>query len=205
MCQGKTAITCPMFKAKEKKSVWTVLFTAGNEAKESFGKDTAFYFVPIKIFASHLMAKVYCEHRVREVQSRYNFLVVDWVNDDTVILYKTGIDDETRHIPYARWEIHETHVDDEVPADFHYPQIEKENEVLRNECWNLRKQLADVKQRNAVAATYATMWDGGKDYTKEQVLQNLNTVKDVLAGDHSKVLELYENWKKEEDKGRRLG
>lgn len=196
MCQGKTAIKCPMFKAKEKKSVWVVLYTVGNEAKESFGKETAFDFAPMRIFASHLMAKVYCEQHARDVQYRYNYLVEDWANDDTLILYKT---DETRHIPYARWEIHETDIDDEIPTDFHYPQIEKENKVLREECWNLRKCLAEVTQRNAVAATYATMWDGGRDYTKEHVLQNLNTVRDVLAGDHAKVRELYENWKKHEE------
>ena len=198
MCQGKTAIKCPMFKAKEKKSVWVVLHTLSKEAEEPFGNGTAFDFVPMKIFASHLMAKVYCERRAREAQFRHDFSVVDWVNDDTVILYKTGMEDDTRRIPYARWEIHETDIDDEIPADFHYPQIEKENKVLREECWNLRKQLADVKQRNAVAATYATMWDGGRDYTKEHVLQNLNTVRDVLAGDHAKVRELYEAWKKKE-------
>ena len=182
-----------------KRKCFVVLFTVGREAKEVFGNETAMDFSPLKIFASNLMAKVYCEHRAREFQSKDKTTIIDWKNADTLLLYKregekqAGVD--------FRWEIYETEIDDHVPADFHYPQIETENEVLRNECCRLRKELADVIQRNAVAATYATMWDGGRDYTKEHVLQNLHIVKDVLAGDHAKVQELYEAWKKSEGGG----
>ena len=193
MCQKPTETT----NDKPKRKCFVVLFTCGREAKEEFGNETAIDFSPIKIFSSNLRAKVYCEHRAREFQDNFKSITLYWENDSTLILYKQ--EGEKQAELDFRWEIYETEIDDDVPADFHYPQIEKENEVLRNECYRLRKELADVTQRNAVAATYATMWDGGRNYNKERVLENLHIVKDVLAGDHAKVRELYEKWKKNEE------
>ena len=193
MCQKPTETT----NDKPKRKCFVVLFTCGREAKEEFGNETAIDFCPIKIFASTLMAKVHCEHLAREFQRKSKSIIIDWENDSTLLLYKQ--EGEKQAELEFRWEIYETEIDDDVPADFHYPQIEKENEVLRNECYRLRKELADVTQRNAVAATYATMWDGGRNYNKERVLENLHIVKDVLAGDHAKVRELYEKWKKNEE------
>lgn len=193
MCRGPVNPS----EQKTKRKCFVVLFTCGREAKEAFGNETAMDFSPIKIFASNLMARVYCEHKAREFQSKDKTILIDWLDESTLLLYKQ--DGEKNAELDQRWEIYETDIDDNVPSDFHYPQIEKENEVLRNECWNLRKQLSEVTQRNAVAATYATMWDGGRDYTKEHVLENLHTVKEVLAGDHAKIRELYEGWKKSEE------
>lgn len=190
MCQKPTETT----NDKPKRKCFVVLFTCGREAKEEFGNETAMDFSPLKIFASNLMARVYCEHRGREFQSKDKTIILEWENADTLYLYKQEGDKQEELD--CKFEIYETDIDDDVPADFHYPQIEKENEVLRNECYRLRKELADVTQRNAVAATYATMWDGGWNYTKERVLENLHIVKDVLEGDHKKVTELFENWLK---------
>ena len=175
---------------------FVVLFTLGREAEKSFGKETAIDFSPLRIFASELMARCYCEQHGREFQRIDKTIILDWMNRDTLLLYKQ-VGDRKEQIN-CRFEIHETVIDEDFPSDFHYPPIEKENEVLRLECYRLRKELAEVTQRNAVAATYATMWDGGRDYTKESVLDILNTVRDVLAGDHAKVRELYETWKKKE-------
>jgi len=193
MCQKPTETT----NDKPKRKCFVVLFTCGREAKEEFGNETAMDFSPLKIFASNIMARVYCERRGRKFQSKDKTIIREWENPDTLLLYKQE-GDKQEELDY-RFEIYETDIDDDVPADFHYPLIEKENEVLRNECYRLRKELADVTQRNAVAATYATMWDGGWNYTKERVLENLQIVKDVLAGDHAKVQELYEKWKKYEE------
>ena len=190
MCQKPTETT----NNKPKRKCFVVLFTCGREAKEEFGNETAIDFSPIKIFSSNLRAKVYCEHRAREFQDNFKSITLYWENDSTLRLYKQ--EGEKQAELDFRWEIYETEIDDDVPSDFHYPQIEKENEVLRNECYRIRKELADVTQRNAVAATYATMWDGGWNYTKEMVLENLHIVKDVLAGDHKKVTEIFENWLK---------
>ena len=190
MCQKPTEIK----ETNTKHKCFVVLFTCGREAKEAFGSETAMDFSPLKIFASNLMARVYCEHRAREFQSKDKTIILEWENAYTLLLYKQE-GDKQEELDY-RFEIYETDIDDDVPSDFHYPQIEKENEVLRNECYRLRKELADVTQRNAVAATYATMWDGGWNYTKERVLENLHIVKDVLEGDHKKVTELFENWLK---------
>ena len=193
MCQKPTETT----NDKPKRKCFEVLFTCGREAIEEFSNEAAIDFSPIKIFSSKLRAKVYCEHRAREFQGNSKSIILDWENDSTLLLYKQ--EGEKQAKLDFRWDIYEIEIDDDVPADFHYPQIEKENEVLRNECYRLRKELADVTQRNAVAATYATMWDGGWNYTKERVLENLHIVKDVLAGDHAKVRELYEAWKKNEE------
>ena len=194
MCQKPTETT----NDKPKRKCFVVLFTCGREAKEEFGNETAIDFSPIKIFSSNLRAKVYCEYRAREFQENFKSITLYWENDSTLLLYKQ--EGEKQAELDFRWEIYETEIDDDVPADFHYPQIEKENEVLRNECYLLRKALADVTQRNAVAATYATMWGGGLNYTKERVLENLHIVKDVLAGDHKKVTELFEEWLKQREK-----
>lgn len=180
---------------KKNLKCFVVLVTLDRDAREAFGIETAYDFQPIKIFASEIMAKSYCETRAQEWAriAKFSSAKIHWLNDYTLVC------DVEDYFNAQRWEIHGTVIDDAVPSDFHYPQIEKENEVLRNECYRLRKELADVTQRNAVAATYATMWDGGRDYTKERVLDNLHAVKDVLAGDHAKVLELFEAWKKTEE------
>ena len=196
MCQKPTENK----ETNTKHKCFVVLFTCGDEAKKAFGSETAMDFSPLKIFASNLMARVYCECRAREFQSKDKTITLEWENADTLLLYKQD-GDKQEELDY-RFEIWETEIDDDVPSDLHYPQIEKENEVLRNECYRLRKELADVTQRNAVAATYATMWDGGWNYTKERVLDNLHIVKDVLAGDHAKITELYEAWKKSEGEGK---
>ena len=193
MCQKPTETT----NDKPKRKCFVVLFTCGREAKEEFGNETAIDFSPIKIFSSNLRAKVYCEHIGREFQKNSKSIILDWENDSTLLLYKQ--EGEKQAELGSRFEIYETEIDDDVPADFHYPQIEKENEALRNECYRLRKELADVTQRNAVAATYATLWDGGWNYTKERVLENLHIVKDVLAGDHAKVRVLFEEWLKQRE------
>ena len=182
MCQGTTAIK---EDSPQKKSVFVVTFTAmaRDAAPDGF----------LKVFASKLRAKSYIEKTASHWVGPGNFAgTLSWINDDEMIQYVNGK-------AACKWRIEETDIDDEVPSDFRYPPIEKENEVLRNECYRLRKELADVTQRNAVAATYATMWDGGREYTKERVLDNLQIVKAVLAGDHQKVQELYEAWKRNEE------
>ena len=182
----------------ERKRCFVVVFTCDREAKETFGNKTAMDFSPLKIFASNLMAKSYCERRGRELQSTDKARILDWENDSTLLVYKQ-IGGNQAEEDY-RFEIYETIIDDSVPSNFTYPPIEKENEVLRQECYRLRKELADLTQRNAVAATYATMWDGGYNYTKERVLEILHIVKDVLDGDYKKVTELYEKWERQEKK-----
>lgn len=193
MCQKPTETKDTNTKPK----CFVVLYTTGKEAEEKFGIETSRDFLPLKIFSSKANAKYYCYRMGLQKKGDDNAIVLHWENEDTLLLFKFNGEnyDELR----SRWEIHSTDIDSDVPVDFNDPQIEKENEVLRNECYRLRKELAEVTQRNAVAATYATMWDGGRDYTKERVLDNLQIVKDVLAGDHLKVRELYETWKKNEE------
>ena len=176
-----------------------VLCTCGEEAKEQFCETTAVDFSPLKVFSSTLRAKDYCEKKAREVISRNKDkrLVYNWESDTTLYIYHYNGEN---YDDAWRFEIHETEVDNAVPIDFTYPAIEKENESLREECWILRRRMAAVMARNAVAASYATMWDGGYNYTKERVLEVLHKVKDVLAEDYDRSRELFEAWKKEEEK-----
>ena len=183
---------------KEKRKCAVVLFSVGEEAKMQFNTSSAWYFGPLKIFSSTLRAKDFCEKKARELIGRDSSLVLHWENEATLrLLKKNG---ESYDEVDSCFEIYETEIDDNVPANFHYPPIEEENEALRNECWILRRRMAAVMARNAVAASYATMWDGGYNYTKERVLEVLHKVKDVLAEDHDISRELFEAWKKEEEK-----
>lgn len=193
MCKKPTETKEPEAKRK----CFVVLYTTGKEAEEKFGLGTSNDFLPLKIFSSQSNARYYCYQMGLKKKGNDINIVLHWENDDTLLLFK--FNGENYDELQSRWEIHSTEIDSDVPVDFNDPQIERENEVLRNECYRLRKELAEVTQRNAVAATYATMWDGGRDYTKERVLDNLQIVKDVLAGDHLKVRELYETWKRNEE------
>ncbi len=185
MCQGKTAIETTKDKAKK---CFVVMFGIVFNREEPLACDR---LTPVKVFASKTKAKAFIENETNKHKGEWKFTESLWSTDYEFYA--------TNHQVTYFWGIYEPELDDEVPSDFHYPPIENENEVLRNECYRLRRELAEVTQRNAVAATYATMWDGGRDYTKEAVLDNLQTVRDVLAGDHAKVRELYEDWKKNEE------
>lgn len=182
MCQEKTDIK----QEQPRKTVWVVLYSDGGDKTP----DGA-----LKVFSSKLRAKVYCEEKGKQwyADSPNTKGEGHWINDYTYAIFKPN------GSSICTWNLEETVIDNDVESNFCYPQVEKENEVLRNECYRLRRELAEVTQRNAVAATYATMWDGGRDYTKERVLDNLQIVKDVLAGDHLKVRELYETWKRNEE------
>lgn len=186
MCQKPIETT----NDKPKRKCFVVLFSIPydqDESEQPFSIKNADDYSPIKVFTSLVRAKSYIEKAAESHKEQFGIVETYWENEFTFWGVK-----ENKH--EYKWEINETDLDDEVESDFHYPPIEKENDVLRKECYRLRKDLADVTQRNAVAATYATMWDGGWNYTKERVLEILHIVRDVLAGDHQKVTELFENW-----------
>ena len=171
---------------KPRKTVWVVLYLDRDDKAPSGA---------LKALSSKFRAKAYCEATGKKWFSEPNKIVGSgfWANDYTYILAKPN--GET----ICKWVLEETVIDDDVEDTFSYAPIEKENEALRNECARLRKELAEVMQRNAAAACYATMWDGGIDYTKETVLDNLFAVREILAGDHKKVMELFESWKRNEE------
>lgn len=156
--------------------------------------------LPLKIFASKLRAKAYCEEKAKSMMCQHADLFGDskplWLNDTEYILTTS----DQRYT--FKWSIDETDVDDEVEADFRRPEIELENGALRRENVQLRKTLSEVKGRNAAAACYATMWDGGWDYTKEAVIENLHKVRAILEDDHhSGILdEMFADWQKSHNK-----
>ena len=169
-----------------RKTVWVVLYCDRDDINPSGA---------LKVLSSKFRAKAYCEEVGKKWFSEPHKIEGSgfWANDYTYVLAKPN--GET----ICTWVLEETVIDDDVEDSFRYPPIEKENAALRKECQCLREAIVEVTQRNAAAACYATMWDGGLDYTKEAVLDNLAAVREILFGDHKKIRELYEAWKKNEE------
>lgn len=79
------------------------------------------------------------------------------------------------------------------------PEIEKENLALKAENKELRKKLGHVEGLNAAAKCYLTMYDGGWQYAKEHVLENMHAARSILEDEESgnaKINEMFENWLK---------
>lgn len=127
--------------------------------------------LPLKIFSSYQLAKNYVESR-ETLKGKEWF----WESVDKLVVKV----DDTYDLVY---QIHDCYVDDSIPDDFKVPEIEKENIALTNENRQLKKELSEANVKIARAASYATMWDGGYDYTKEAVLENLHMVRSILKGD----------------------
>ena len=129
---------------------------------------------PLRIFSSYQLAKHFCEERAsREILGKtYEW---HWDNYETLVVEVNDKYDMVYHIRDAK-------VEDDIPDDFRVPEIEKENRALMEENRQLRKEISDANVKIAKALSYATMWDGGYDYTKEAVLENLHVVRGILKG-----------------------
>lgn len=126
--------------------------------------------IPLKIFSSYQLAKNYVESR-KTLKGKEWF----WESVDKLVVKV----DDTYDMVY---QIHDCAVDDSIPDDFKVPEIEKENIALTKENRQLKKEISEANGKIARAASYATMWDGGYDYTKEAVLENLHMVRSILDG-----------------------
>ena len=77
------------------------------------------------------------------------------------------------------------------------PEVEKENLALKTENKELRKKLSHAEGLNAAARCYLVMYDGGWQYAKEHVLENMHAAKHILedgeAG-NAKINEMFEKW-----------
>ena len=60
------------------------------------------------------------------------------------------------------------------------PFIEKENLALKAENDELRNKLADANGIISKARSLITMWDGGWNYDKEHILNNVHKAKEIL-------------------------
>ena len=77
------------------------------------------------------------------------------------------------------------------------PEVEKENLALKTENKELRKKLSHVEGLNAAAKYYLTMYDGGWQYAKEHVLENMHFARFILEDGergNAKIYEMFESW-----------
>ena len=137
------------------------------------GEEDDDFPTPLKMFPSFLLAKDYAEKCARKHLKGKDWL---WENCDTLV---AKIDNEYEQM----YEIHDCEVDESIPSEFKMPDIEKENHALCEEVRQLKKELGESKAKIAEAHAYAHMWDGGYDYTKEAVLENLHMVRSILEDD----------------------
>ena len=152
------------YNLSEKRKVFCVT------CQTSYHKELDGFETPLKIFSSYQLAKNYAESR--EVLKGKEW---HWESVDTMVV---KIDDDYDMV----YQIHDCYVDDSIPDDFKVPEIEKENIALINENRQLKKELSEANCKIARAASYATMWDGGYEYTKEAILENLHMVRSILDG-----------------------
>ena len=80
---------------------------------------------------------------------------------------------------FQAYEIEEVEVEEEVMLP-ELPEIERENLSLKNENVELREKLANAERSIAEAKCWLTMWDGGWNYDKKHILNNVHTAKSIL-------------------------
>ena len=156
--------------------------------------DIGEYFSILKALPSKMLAHQYveekCKKRLKESFKPDN---AHWENDLTYY-YE---DDKNEKWSYI-YEIEPVDLDESIELQ-PLPEVEKENLALKEENNELRKQLAHVKGLNSAAQCFLTMYDGGWDYAKEHVIENMHEARAVLEdGQQSNILitEMFENWQK---------
>jgi hypothetical protein len=149
------------------------------------------YFSILKAFPSKMLSQQYVERKCKELlKERFNPKCAHWENDLT---YYYENDIEKMSYIYG---IEPVDPDEsiELPP---LPEVEKENRSLKEENNELRKQLAHTKGLNSAAQCYLTMWDGGWDYAKEHVIENMHKAKSVLSDGekgNELILNMFEGW-----------
>ena len=94
------------------------------------------------------------------------------------------------------FEIEEVDVEQSVVLP-ELPFVENENLTLKAENKELREKLGRIMGMNAAAKCYLVMWDGGWQYDREHVLENMHAARAILEcgeeGDR-KVEEMFSRW-----------
>lgn len=159
-------------------------------------------FTILKAFPSQMLARYYVECRCKEVlKGRFNPQRAYWENDLTYYC-----EDEDRKLSYI-YEIEEVKLDEsiELPP---LPEVEDEVLALKKENNDLRRQLAHIKGVNSAARCFLTMYDGGWNYTKEHIIENMHEARAVLEDDeegNALVTKMFENWQESRCKSCKKG
>ena len=149
---------------------------------------------PLRVLSSKMRAQQYIESEVKRfLKDRFKPDNGYWQND-----LEYWYDDRDEKFEY-HWEISEIDIDDGIDLP-PLPEVEKENNSLKAENISLRKRLGHVEGLNAAARCYLTMWDGGWDYAKEHVIENMHAAKAILEDGevgNAKIGEMFRGWKEQ--------
>ena len=148
-------------------------------------------FTLCKAFAGRLSAQQYVETEVKKLlKTDYNPSNGCW-DDAWHYRYENALNGKD-----YRFEIEEISVEQTVILP-ELPFVENENLVLKNENKELRQKLGHVEGLIAAARCYLTMYDGGWQYDKEHVIENMHAARAILEDGKSgnaKINEMFENW-----------
>lgn len=131
-------------------------------------------FDVLKAFSGHLAAKLYVESKIKShLGEAYKPENGCWENAWTY-RYSNALNEHD----YI-FEIEEVEVEEDIVLP-PLPSIENENLALKTENIELREKLAHCNGAISSALHFLTMWDGGWDYAKEHVLENMHRARALL-------------------------
>ena len=150
--------------------------------------------VRVKAFSSRMKAQAYVEAKVRDMFKEDFRPERGFWNNPWLYCYRSDEDPANEYL----WEIEEVEVEEGAGLP-DVPEVEKENKALKAENAKLKADVEKLSSQIAAAECWLTMWDGGWDYGKEVILENVNAAKAILKGSKeadSKIREMFEGWLK---------
>lgn len=156
--------------------------------------------VHVKAFASWMKAQAYVEAKVRDMFKEGFRPERGFWNDPWMYCYRPDEDPANEHL----WNIEEVEVEEGVGLP-DIPDVEKENKALKTENAKLKTDVEKLSSQIVAAECWLTMWDGGWDYGKEVILENVNAAKAILKGSKEadgKIREMFEGWLKSREAGK---
>ena len=131
-------------------------------------------FDVLKAFSGHLAAKLYVESKIKShLGEAYKPENGCWENAWTYV-YSNAVGEHD-----YRFEIEEVEIEQDIVLP-ELPSIEKENLALKAENNELRDKLSHIEGAISRARRHLVMWDGGWDYAKEHVLENMHKARALL-------------------------
>ena len=155
-----------------------------------------------KAFASKLSAQQYIESECkRRMQDNYNPDNGRWI-DAWNYRYENAQQQEDyegkEHLYDYLFEIEEVDVEQNIVLP-ELPFLEKESIALKQENKDLRQKLGYAEGLIAAAKCYLVMYDGGWDYDREHILENMHAARFILEDSkegNQKITEMFEEWLK---------
>ena len=155
-----------------------------------------------KAFAGRLSAQQYIESKCKQlVRENYNPDNGCWI-DAWNYRYENAMRckdyNGKEHLYDYSFEIEEVDIEQTVVLP-ELPFVEKESLALKQENKDFRQRLGHVEGLIAAAKCYLTMWDGGWEYDREHILENMHIAKSILEDGepgNRKIMEMFEEWLK---------